>query len=203
VSYTPLAHVSTGELATAALHNTLLDNVAGLITGLHELYIPIGAFRPHPVNGCAPVEDVLLSSGIYISGMAFDGGTLVESCSFVFAFPKRWNEGTITAQVYTFNTGGGAGNYVFSLAAVCASDDDSLDVAVGTSQTMTDTALVAKDLATSPQSAAITIAGTPSVGDLTRVVLTRDPTVGGDTYASDVYVTGVKLRLTVDASEDA
>lgn len=33
MSYASLAHVSTGELATAALHNTLLDNVAGLRVG--------------------------------------------------------------------------------------------------------------------------------------------------------------------------
>lgn len=33
MSYTALSHVSTGELATAALHNTLLDNVAFIETG--------------------------------------------------------------------------------------------------------------------------------------------------------------------------
>lgn len=33
MSYTVLAHVSTGELATAALHNTLLDNLDGVYAG--------------------------------------------------------------------------------------------------------------------------------------------------------------------------
>jgi hypothetical protein len=202
VSFTPLPNVSTGELATAADHNTLLANVAGLITGLHELHIPIGAFRPHASGGCGPVEDVLLSSGRYISGMPFDPSS-IEAASMVFAFPKRWNEGTITVQVYTFNTAGGSGAFVFQASAVAVGDDETLDAAPGTAQTMTDTVLAAKRLQVSPQSAAITIAGTPAVSDLVRLVVQRDPTAGGDTYASDVYVAGVKLRLTVDASEDA
>jgi len=34
MSYTALTHVATGDLATAALHNTLLDNLTALVAGL-------------------------------------------------------------------------------------------------------------------------------------------------------------------------
>lgn len=34
MSYTPMTHVATGDLATAALHNTLLDNIGFIVGGL-------------------------------------------------------------------------------------------------------------------------------------------------------------------------
>jgi hypothetical protein len=179
---------------TVAIYDSLRD--------VNEVFIPAAAFRPHASGGCGVLQDILLSSGRYVQGLPFDP-TSIESASFAIAFPKRWNEGTITFQPLHMNTAGGSGAVVWQMAGVAAGDDDALDAAVGTYQTSTDTILAAEDLMAGPQSAAITIAGTPAAGDLTRLVIQRDPTAGGDTYASDDYLLGVVLRLTTAEPNDA
>ena len=204
MAYNPTNPVSPG-LATKVDHwDTLWENAQSIYDSLrtvNELWIPAAALRPHASGGCGPLEDLLLSSGRYVQGMPFDP-TSLESASLAIAMPKRWNKGTFTFQPLLMNTAGGSGAVVFQMAAVAASDDDTLDVAVGTAQTSTDTVLAAKDLMLAPQSAAITMAGSPANGDLSRLVIQRDPTAGGDTYASDIYLLGVVLRLTVSEPND-
>lgn len=202
---TPSAR-TTGDLITAAIWNQdVVANPIALYDSLrstNELWVPAPAWRPHASGGCGALEDLLMSSGRYIQGLPFDASS-IESASIGIAIPKRWDEGTITMQPFWLNTAGGSGGVVWQLAGVSAGDDDTLDVAAGTAQTSVDTALVAKDLAVGPQTSAITIAGTPTAGDVTRLVLQRDPTHGSDTYASDAYLIGTVLRLTTADANDA
>jgi hypothetical protein len=204
-AYNPTNPVTVG-LATKADHfNRLWDNAQAIYDSLrssNELWVPAAALRQHASGGCGALEDLLLSSGRYVQGLPFDA-TSIESASLAIAIPKRWDEGTITAQFFWMNTAGGSGGVVWQLAGVAASDDETLDVAVGSMQTATDAALAAKRVAVSAQTAAITIAGTPVAGDLTRMVVQRDPTAGGDTYASDAYLLGIVLRLTTAEANDA
>lgn len=169
--------------------------------GVKDLYIPFGAFRPKLSGGSAIVSDELMSAGRYVQGGAF-GASATESASLMFRFPKSWNRGTVTFQPYWFNLAGGVGAVVWSFGGVAASDSDSLDAALGTEQTSTDTALGAKVLAVGPESAAITIAGSPQIGDLCRLEVSRTPLAGGDTYGSPAYLAGVNLRLTTDNADD-
>ena len=207
MAYNAPPSVTTGQLATASDHNTYSkDNIIALKAGAatnggHQLFVPAAAIRPHTSGGCGWAEDLLLSAGRYIAACPFDP-TSIESGSFFIALPKSWNEGTVTFQPLHLNIAGGSGAVVWQMAGVASSDDDTLDVAVGTFQTSTDTILTAEDLMVGPASAAITIAGTPAAGDLVRFVVQRDPTAGGDTYASDVYLLGVMLKFTTDAPTD-
>lgn len=204
-TYDPTNPVAVGNATKVSQWDTLWNNVQSIYDSLrstNELWVPAAAIRPHASGGCGALEDILLSAGRYVQALPFDP-TAIESASLAIAIPKRWNEGTITAQFFWVNTAGGAGAVVWQLAGVAAGDDDTLDVAVGTFVTATDTALAAKKNAVSPQTAVITIAGTPVAGDLTRLVVQRDPTAGGDTYASDAYLLGIVLRLTTTEPNDA
>lgn len=202
--YNPTNPVAVGLATKVDQWDLLWNNVQSIydsLRSLDEWPIPAAAFRPHASGGCGALEDILLSSGRYVQGLPFDP-TSIESASFALPLPKRWNRGTFTFQPLLMNTAGGAGAVVCQLAAVAASDDDPLDVAVGTFQTSTKTVLAAKDFMLGPESAAITMAGPPAVGDLSRFVIQRDPTAGGDTYASDIYFLGVILRLTSSEPND-
>ena len=207
MAYNAPPPVTTGQLATASDYNTYVkDNIialkAGAATnGVHELFIPAAALRPHASGGCGVLEDLLLSSGRYVQGMPFDP-TSIESASMTIALPKSWNEGTVTAQPLHMNTAGGSGAVVWQFAMVLSRDDDTLDVAVGSFVTSTDTILAAEDLMVGPATTAIAIAGTLAASGLIRIVVQRDPTAGGDTYASDDYLLGFVLRLTTDAPTD-
>ena len=59
----------------------------------------------------------------------------------------------------------GAGTVSWNLKAVAVSDDDPIDVAYGTFQESEDTFILAEDEHIGPESAAITIAGTPAQGE--------------------------------------
>jgi len=201
----PANPVATGEATKVSQWDTLFNATKDIYDSLrstNELPVLAAALRPHASGGCGALEDILLSAGHYVQGLPFDP-TSIESASLAIPIPKRWNEGTITAQFFWLNTAGGSGAVVWQLAGVAAGDDETLDVAVGTFQTATDTVLAAKRNAVSAQTGAITIAGTPVASDLTRLVVQRDPTAGGDTYASDAYLIGVVLRLTTAEPNDA
>jgi hypothetical protein len=91
---------------------------------------------------------------------------------------------------------------VWGLDAVAISDDDAMDVAFGTAQTSTDTGGTTNDSYQGPESSAITIAGSPAVGDLVMYRIHRDPSDGNDTLAIDARLHGVLLLYTIDTLKD-
>lgn len=251
MAFVPLAPVATGDLATAALHNTLLDNtnwlelrrsaneaelaaieanidvvegnhtslynyvfgvsdpriaaleasVVDITTGVHEFWVPISAFRRHVSAGPGPVEDIATANGHYVSGAPYDP-TSNEYASFFFPLPKRWNNGTLTFQVYSFNTAGGSGDFVFSLYPNARGDGTGIGLGWATVTSVVDSAAAALDWQVSAESAPVSVYGFDAEGYICWFLLARLPTDGSDTYASDIYVSGIKIRLTVNDTED-
>ena len=79
-------------------------------------------------------------------------------------------------------------------------DDDASDVAYGTEQTSTDTALTAGDVHVGPTSAAITIGGTPATGDIVFFRIKRN--VADDTLGADARLIAIRLFFTQNAADD-
>jgi microcystin-dependent protein len=125
-----------------------------------------------------------------------------EYVQFEWTPPKRWNGGTVTFQPYwtTTATSSPAETAVFSLAGVAISNDDSLNATMGTEQTSSDVVIALNDLHIGPESAAITIGGTPAEADLVVFQLSR--VVGSDNAAGDTRIIGVKLFWNSDAASD-
>lgn len=167
--------------------------------GKHELFIPAAAMRPLTSGGCGLHEDAVSTNAI--TGMPFDP-TSSEGAYFWVMLPKAWNRGTITAKFVTFNKAGGSGNFVLSLAGSACSNDDAISAALGTAQQVTDGALTAYDVQVSDATAAITIAGTPAVGDYCLFVVKRLPADAADTYGSDIYLSGIQLAITTTTEND-
>jgi len=92
---------------------------------------------------------------------------------------------------------------VWQLQGVAVSNDDQIPVAYGTAQTSTDTGGTTDDLYVGPESSAITIAGSPAVGDVVFFRLARNPSDGSDTMAIDARLMGIRLFITTDADTDA
>jgi hypothetical protein len=86
---------------------------------------------------------------------------------------------------------------IWSLAGVATSDDDTLDVAQGTEQTVTDTLLATGDTHRTSATSSITIAGTPAVYDLIHFRVRRNASAGGDTLAADAALLGVWIQYQV------
>ena len=194
--------VGNSTVNTAFTAGTITINgtsVGTTTTGSHNLFIPAQGIRPLPSSGAGSIEDATSTNNI--SGLPFDP-TTSEGAYFWLKMPKSWNEGTITAKFVTFNKAGGSNNFVFSLAGLAASDDDSISTALGSAQQVTDGALTAYDVQISAATSAITLAGTPNAGDYCLFVVKRLPADAADTYASDVYLAGVELTITTDAEND-
>ena len=94
---------------------------------------------------------------------------------------------------------------MWGIQGVCVSDNDTIDVAYGTAQTVTDTFHnTAEDLAVSAATSAITLAGSPAAGDLAFFQVYRDSDAGGDTTNStDARLVGVKINYTTNTATDA
>jgi len=166
------------------------------------MWVPANAMYPDTTNGAESAQ-VELTNGPEIKTLDFDAST-DEFAQFAVAFPKSWNEGTVTFQAYFTSAGTNTGNAIFTLAGVAVSDDDTIDVAFGTAGSVTKAhSGTANDLDVSSESSAITIAGSPAADDQVYFRVSRDADNGSDTLTGDARLLGIKLFFTTDAANDA
>ena len=126
-----------------------------------------------------------------------------EHAQFSVAFPKSWNLGTVTFQVFwsgMANTNGVS----WGLQGVAVGNDNTIDVAYGSAVVVDDSSLGAvEEICVSPESGAITIAGSPADDELTFFRIFRDVSDGNDDMAGDARLHGIKVFFTTDAANDA
>lgn len=171
--------------------------------GLQTIYVPAGAMTARTTNGAAGGTVETTTNRVMIRSLDFDAGTL-EYAQFQVRMPKSWDEGTITA-TFLWSHAATTTNFgvVWAIQAVAVSDDDALDVAFGTAQTVTDTGGTTNDLYISSATSAVTVGGTPQAQDLVIFQVYRDATNGSDTLAIDARLMGVTINYTTDAATDA
>ena len=177
-------------------------NVAAVkIAGKETIWVPAVAMYPNTTNGCADIAQVELSNGPEIKTLDFDKDS-DENAQFSVAFPKSWNEGTVTFQAFFTADSTNTGTVSWDLAGVAVSDDDTCNVAFGTAVAPTAKAHsgTANDLDVTAESGAITIAGSPAAGDEVFFQITRD--VSDDSLTADAKLLGIKLFFTTDAAND-
>ena len=178
------------------------DNTAAIkIAGKETIWIPALAMYPNTTNG-AEAAQVELSNGPEIKVLDFDKDS-DENAQFAVAFPKSWNEGTITFQAFFTATSTDTGTVSWDLAAVALADNGDLNTAFGTAVAPTAKAHsgTSNDLDVTAESGAVTIAGSPSTDEYVFFQITRD--VSDDTLNADARLLGIKLFFTTDAANDA
>lgn len=173
------------------------------ISALQTLWVPAAAMRPSQTGGCAALALVATGSNLPdISSLDFDQST-AEYAQFTIRFPKGWNEGTITAVFHWTANSTSTNSVIWGIQGVALSDNDAIGTAFGTAQTVTDAngSSAYTERVTSATSA-ITIAGSPAVGDRCVFRVYRDAAAGGDTLAADALLLGVALFYTIDTLDD-
>jgi hypothetical protein len=172
--------------------------------GKETIFVPAAAMLPTASNGCASIETVETTSGRPdMNVLDFDASS-DEHAQFQVAFPKSWNEGTVTFQAFWTTAATDTDGVAWGLQGVAVSDNDTIDVAYGTAVVVTDDALgAAEDLCVTAESSAITIAGTPAAGDMCFFRIFRDVSDANDDMAEDARLIGIKLFFTTDAANDA
>ena len=172
--------------------------------GKETIWIPAGAMRPTVSNGCATITDVQTTAGRPDMQVLDFDASADEHAQFGIAFPKSWNEGDISYQVYWTTTATDTDGVAWGLQGVAVSDDDTIDVAYGSIELVTDDALgAAEDLCVTAESSAFTIGGSPAVNDICYFRIFRDVSDSNDDMAEDARLIGVKIFFTTDAANDA
>ncbi len=171
------------------------------LPGKETIWVPAVAMYPNTTNGCAALAQVELSNGPEIKVLDFDASS-DENAQFAVAFPKSWNEGTITFQAFFTVTGTNTGTVAWGLSGVAISDNDSCNTAFGTNVVATAKAHsgTSNDLDVAAESGAVTIAGSPAAADQVFFQVMRD--VSADDQSGDARLLGIKLFFTTDASND-
>ena len=178
-------------------------NVAAVkIAGKETIWVPAVAMYPNTTNGCANIAQTELSNGPELKTLDFDKDS-DEFAQFAVAFPKSWNEGTVTFQAFFTANSTNTGTTAWMLAGVALADNGDLNTAFGTAVGPTAKAMsgTANDLAVTAESGAITIAGSPSTDEYVFFEIHRD--VSADDLDADAKLLGVKLFFTTDAANDA
>ncbi len=173
------------------------------IAGKETMWIPASAMYATTTNGAAAaqVETTALRPDMKVMDFADSAD---DHAQFSVAFPKSWNEGTITYQCFWTPSTTNTGNCVFGLQGVACGDSDTIDVAFGTAVNITDAGIgTVEDQQVSAESSAVTIAGSPAVDQQTYFQIFRDANAGADTYTGVARLLGIKIFFTTDAANDA
>ena len=192
-------NILDGVTSTAAELNQL-DGVVAKTAGKETIWVPATAMSPTTSNPCSDLTIVETTSGrpdMIVLDFDKDAD---EFAQFSVAFPKSWNLGTVTFQVFWAGIAATT-DCDWSVDAVAMNDNETIDVAFGTAVVVTDNAQGAvEELLVSAESGALTIAGTPADNDLCFFRVGRD--VSGDAMAGDARLIGIKLFFTTDLAND-
>lgn len=167
--------------------------------GKHKIFIPASAVRPHTSIGPAAADTA--ATEVQYFTLDFDASS-VELVYWQIGMPSSWDEGTITYKV-VWTAASGSGNVVWGFSAVARGDDDAIAATYANNITVTDTLLTAGDVHRSPESAAITVEGSPAANDIVFFRLQRVATDGGDTLAVDARLLGIEIYITTNEAVDA
>lgn len=198
-SDTTISRVSAGVIAVEGVN--VLTTATGKKQGRCTLPIMAAAMTPSSTNGAALGSTETTTNKQNFKTLDFDQTTQEFAC-FQVPMPKSWNLGTITFEPI-WTAAAGTGGVVWELEAVAISDDDVLDAAFGTAQSSTDTLIATTDLHRGPESAAITVAGTPAAGDTVFFRIKRAPANASDTLTADAKLIGIRIFYTDNAADDA
>ena len=177
------------------------EGAAVKVVGKETIWVPAVAMYPNTTNGCAAIAQVELSNGPELKCLDFATGA-DDFAQFTVAFPKSWNEGTVTFQPFWTVTGTNTGTVAWGLAGGSMANDAAINTAFGTAVVTTAKAHsgTSNDMMVSDESGAITIANA-AVNTVTFFEIHRD--VSADDQSGDARLLGIKLFFTTDAKNDA
>jgi hypothetical protein len=167
--------------------------------GVHDVWVSATAMWPTATAGCSALTPTeLATNDVNIQTLDFDT-TTEEHAQFSVSFPRNWDGGTITATFHWTNAAGlTTETVVWGIAGRAYADNDALDQAFGTEVTRSDTWIAQNDEHISPESNAITLAGSPAGGQRCQFQIARK--TGSDNLTGDAKLLGVMLHITTDAA---
>lgn len=166
------------------------------------IYIPSAALTPATTSGCASLAQSESSTNkVNYKTLDFDGTSEEYAWLLAFQAPDWWDLSTITVKFH-WTAASGSGDVIWGAAALALSNDDAIDTALGTAQTVTDTLLATGDVHTTSATSALTVGGTPAKGDIIFLRVYRKAADAGDTLAADAKLIGITIKYGKGQEDD-
>lgn len=192
------SHINALQTAIVAIETHV--GTAAIVQVNSQIQLMGTSITPAKTNGCADPGSTILEMSTNkntIKVPAFDKDT-VEYGDWWHELPADYDGGTITYHVnWTHPSTSTNFNVAWALKAVAIGDGGTLDASYGSAIQVNDTGGNTNYLYRSPESSALTIAGSPTAGKLVNWRIYRvanDAT--NDTLAVDAYLIGVTITYT-------
>ena len=155
-----------------------------------------GAWASSTNGATGPAQTEFTSNDIDLVEIEFTNSGSTEHAQVTTIMPDNWDGGVINAE-FLWRTPASSGTVVWGLQGIAYSNDEAIDTSWGTRETVTDDAGSAGDDALwSPQTSDITLAGSPSGGDMVQFRISREAGNGSDDLSDSAFLIGVKIEYT-------
>lgn len=163
--------------------------------GVRSMWLPAIDWTPTVTAGANALASTETTAGRPdVKHIGFVDGA-DDFAQLAVVFPDAWDAGTITFKAYWTHAGGSTFTIDLGLQCVALANDDTMDTAYGTAVLVQDTGGTAEDVYVTPESAAITCAGSPVDGELVEFQVYRD--ISADDLDVDLDLIGIRLFYTV------
>lgn len=164
------------------------------VIGKQDIWIPAAAMWANTTNPATGLTQTETSTNkLNYKSWSFGDNATSDKVEFTWTPPRNWDFGTVKV-TYTWLPLAGSGTVIFQTAGVAIGDNSAIDVAQGTAVSTTDTIQSTGNVHISPQSTAITIAGTPASTKVVQFRITRD---NSDTSTSAALLLGVTIEYSI------
>jgi len=165
--------------------------------GTQHQWVPAAACYPAVTDPCGVLQQSEFGTNdVDIETLDFAGITTDEIAKFDWTPPQAWDAGTIKCKPY-WTAVAGAGTVEFEFSGLSLKNDDAMDIAFGTAQPSVFTFTAADDLHIGPQTAAITLSGTPQVTEFSWIQIKIQRDQVNDTKTEDAKLIGFVLEYTI------
>lgn len=186
--------------STKATVTQLSAAVETALAGQQHLYVPAAAMVSRTTSGAATGTAETTTNKVMLESFDFDTAA-DEHVQFSVQMPKNWNEGTLVCQ-FVWSHAATTTNFgvAWFIQAGAFADGDASDTAFGTAVSAVDTGGTTDDIYISPETSAMTVAGTPGAEEWVVFQVYRDVSDASDNMAIDARLHGVKIHWTNDAA---
>jgi hypothetical protein len=173
-------------------------------TGVYRtIWVDAGAMVARETDGAEAATEEYATNDIMSDHFLFDGATTNEGVQFRVAMPDEWDRSTIKVKFFwDAATGASADDgVVWQIAAGALSNDDAIDAALGTAVHVDDAVTAVGDLHVTAATGAVTVGGSPALGDMVIFEVERLQDDGNDDMAEDAKLLGVQIQYQESSTE--
>lgn len=173
--------------------------------GKQTLWLPAGALTPTVSNGCGAPVSIQTTAGQPDQHVCAFDPAADEHAQFDIGLPKSWDLGTLSFQpVWTHQGGqtGGLDGVAWALQGISIASQGAFAQAYGAAIVVLDDQSAADQVHIAPESAPITLAGSPAEGEVQFFRVFRDVSDGADDLDIDAQLVGLWLHFTTDKATD-